>query len=72
MSNDPKNTEVNLDNLRAAPVDPITGEPQDDKPLYYRSLAKSVIMEDGSTVQDTIDNMKDGLESHTHNASEII
>ena len=71
MSDDLKNTEVN-NNIKAAPMDPITGEPQDDKPLYYRSHAKSVVMEDGSTVQETIDNMKSEFDTHTHNASEII
>lgn len=72
MTNDPKFAKVDLDKLRVAPEDPATGEPQDKKPLYYRSRAKSIILEDGRTVQEAVDDLEDGLENHTHNAADII
>lgn len=50
--------------------DPSTGEPQDDLPLYYRTKAKTVIMEDGTTVEDAINSKAD--KNHTHTAREII
>ena len=72
MTNDPKFAKVDLDKLRVTPEDPATGEPQDKKPLYYRSRAKSIILEDGRTVQEAVDDLEDGLENHTHNAADII
>lgn len=50
--------------------DPSTGEPQDDTPLYYRTKAKTVIMEDGTSVEDAINSKAD--KNHTHTAREII
>ena len=72
MTNDPKDMKVNLDKLRAAPEDPATGEPQDEKPLYYRSRAKSIVLDDGRNVQEAIDDLENNMENHTHNASDII
>ena len=73
MSNDPKYTKVDISKLRrAAPEDPATGEPQDEKPLYYRSRAKSIILDDGRSVQEAVNDLEDSLENHTHNASDII
>lgn len=73
MSNDPKYTEVDISKLRrAAPEDPATGEPQDEKPIYYRTRAKSIVMEDGTNVEDAINDLRDNLDNHTHNASDII
>ena len=43
MSNDPKIDDNKL--TRAVPEDPSTGEPQDEKPLYYRARAKSMMVE---------------------------
>ena len=50
--------------------DPSTGEPQDNTPLYYRTKAKTVIMDDGTSVEDAINNKAD--KNHTHTAREII
>lgn len=50
--------------------DPSTGEPQDDTPLYYRTKAKTVIMEDGTSVEDAINSKAD--KNHIHTAREII
>lgn len=50
--------------------DPSTGEPQDNTPLYYRTKAKTVIMDDGTSVEDAINSKAD--ENHTHTAREII
>lgn len=50
--------------------DPSTGEPQDDTPLYYRTKAKTVIMDDGTSVEDAINSKAD--KNHTHTAREII
>ena len=50
--------------------DPSTGEPQDDTPLYFRTKAKTVIMEDGTSVEDAINSKAD--KNHTHTAREII
>lgn len=72
MTNDPKFANVDLDKLRAVPEDPATGEPQDKKPLYYRARAKSVILDDGRSVQEAIDDLEDNMENHTHNAADII
>ena len=76
MSNDPKDAKVDLTKLyktsRATPEDPATGEPQDEKPIYYRSRAKSVIMDDGRSVEDAINDLEDNLENHTHDAADII
>lgn len=78
MSNDQNNMEA-LTKIRAtennAPIteeDPATGEPQDEKPIYYRSRAKSVIMDDGTTVEDAINDLRDDMETHTHHAANII
>ena len=76
MSNDPKDMDVDLTKLmktsRLTPEDPATGEPQDEKPLYYRARAKSVIMTDGTNVEDAINDLRGDMETHTHNASDII
>lgn len=73
MTNDPKYTESNINKFpKLTSEDPATGEPQDDKPLYYRSRAKSLILDDGRNVQEAVDNLEDNLKSHTHNASDII
>ena len=78
MSNDPKDTKVDLAKIyRSSPApitpeDPATGEPQDEKPIYYRTRAKSVVMEDGTNVEDAINDLRDNLDNHTHNASDII
>ena len=73
---DPNNVKVDLTKFyktsKATPEDPATGEPQDEKPIYYRSRAKSVIMDDGRSVEDAINDLEDNLENHTHEASEII
>lgn len=50
--------------------DPSTGEPQDNTPLYYRTKAKTVIMDDGTSVEDAINSKAD--KNHTHTAREII
>lgn len=50
--------------------DPSTGEPQDNTPLYYRTKAKTVIMDDGTSVEDAINGKAD--KNHTHTAREII
>ena len=50
--------------------DPSTGEPQDNTPLYYRTKAKNVIMDDGTSVEDAINSKAD--KNHTHTAREII
>lgn len=50
--------------------DPSTGEPQDNTPLYYRTKAKTVIMDDGTSVEDAINSKAD--KNHTHTAIEII
>ena len=77
-NNDPKDANVDLTKLTKSqdaprvPEDPATGEPQDEKPIYYRAKSRSVIMDDGSNVQEAIDNIKGDLESHTHDAAEII
>lgn len=52
--------------------DPSTGEPQDEQPLYYRAHAKSIITSDGVSVEDELDNIKEEIANHTHNASDII
>ena len=70
MSNDPKHTKIDLNKLRAVPEDPTTGEPQDKKPLYYRSKAKYILMDDGTTAEDAINSKSSG--DHTHTADEII
>ena len=49
---------------------PSTGEPQDNTPLYYRTKAKTVIMDDGTSVEDAINSKAD--KNHTHTAREII
>ena len=73
MSNDPKDAKVDINKLtRAVPEDPSTGEPQDAKPLYYRTRAKSIVLDDGRTVQESIDDLEEQIDNHTHNASEII
>lgn len=72
MTNDPKFAKVDLDKLRAAPEDPATGEPQDKKPLYYRARAKSIILDDGRTIQEAVDDLEEELENHTHDAADII
>ena len=77
-NNDPKDATVDLTKLTKSqdaprvPEDPATGEPQDEKPIYYRAKSRSVIMDDGSNVQEAIDSIKGDLESHTHDAAEII
>lgn len=63
--------DINI-NSTLLPEDPATGEPQNKQPLYYRSKAKSVIMEDGRNVEEAITELEEDMESHTHNASEII
>lgn len=50
--------------------DPSTGEPQDNTPLYYRTKAKTVIMDDGTSVEDAINSK--AVKNHTHTAREII
>lgn len=73
MSNDPKDAKVDINKLtRAVPEDPSTGEPQDAKPLYYRTRAKSIVMDDGRTVQESIDDLEEQINNHTHNATDII
>ena len=49
---------------------PSTGEPQDNTPLYYRTKAKTVIMDDGTSVEDAINSKAD--KNHTHTAREIL
>lgn len=66
------NTDTESEDAPRVPEDPSTGEPQDEKPIYYRARAKSVIMTDGTNVEDAINDLKEGLDNHTHNASEII
>lgn len=73
MSNDPKDAKVDITKLtRAVPEDPSTGEPQDTKPLYYRTRAKSIVLDDGRTVQESIDDLEEKIDNHTHNATDII
>ena len=73
MSNDPKDAKVDITKLtRAVPEDPSTGEPQDTKPLYYRTRAKSIVLDDGRTVQESIDDLEEQIDNHTHNATDII
>lgn len=79
MSNDPKDAKVDLTKLYKASVDapiteedPSTGEPQDEKPIYYRARAKSVIMDDGTSVEDAINDLRDDMDNHTHNAADIV
>lgn len=73
MSNDPKDAKVDINKLtRAVPEDPSTGEPQDTKPLYYRTRAKSIVLDDGRTVQESIDDLEEQIDNHTHNATDII
>jgi len=73
MSNDPKDAKVDINKLtRAVPEDPSTGEPQDTKPLYYRTRAKSIVLDDGRTVQESIDDLEEKIDNHTHNATDII
>ena len=73
MSNDPKDAKVYITKLtRAVPEDPSTGEPQDTKPLYYRTRAKSIVLDDGRTVQESIDDLEEQIDNHTHNATDII
>ena len=76
MSNDPKYTKVDLAKLhmpqKSISEDPITGEPQDEKPIYYRSRAKSIIMDNGSTVEDAINDLQDNINNHNHDASDIV
>lgn len=71
MSNDPnyiKSNEIS----NGVPEDPATGEPQDKKPIYYRSRAKSLVLDDGRNVQEAITSMENDIDNHTHNASDII
>ena len=79
MSNDPKDAKVDLTKLYKASVDapiteedPSTGEPQDEKPIYYRARAKSVIMDDGTSIEDAINDLRDDMDNHTHNAADIV
>lgn len=79
MSNDPKDAKVDLTKLYKASVDapiteedPSTGEPQDEKPIYYRARAKSVIMDDGTSVEDAINDLRDDMDNHTHDAADIV
>ena len=59
-----------LDRIDNPGEDPSTGEPQDNTPLYYRTKAKTVIMDDGTSVEDAINSKAD--KNHTHTAREII
>lgn len=59
-----------LERIDNSGEDPSTGEPQDDTPLYYRTKAKTVIMDDGTSVEDAINSKAD--KNHTHTAREII
>ena len=59
--------------------DTSTGEPQDEKPLYYRANAKSIVTSDGTSVEDELNNIKedigevsDKVDNHTHQATDII
>lgn len=70
MLNDPDNIEVL--NEQAAPEDSNTLEPQVDNPLFYIAKGKSVILEDGRTVEDAIEDIEDDMENHTHEAKDII
>ena len=59
-----------LERINNPEEDPSTGEPQDNMPLYYRTKAKTVIMEDGTSVEDAINDKANKY--HTHMAREII
>lgn len=59
-----------LERINNPEEDPSTGEPQDNMPLYYRTKAKTVIMEDGTNVEDAINDKAN--KNHTHTAREII